>query len=43
MIAQFFTDNILPLAIVIFSGWMLFEFLALCHAHRRFRRMREDD
>ena len=35
-------DNVLPVAITIFSGWMLFEFLGLCHAERKFRRMRDE-
>lgn len=33
-------ENILPIAITVFSGWMLLEFIGLCFASRHFRRMR---
>jgi len=32
----------IPLVVTITSGWMLFEFLAICHSARKFRRMRDE-
>ena len=36
-------DYALPLAITVFSGWVLFEFIGLCHLHRRFQRLRDEN
>ena len=36
-------DYALPLAITVFSGWMVFEFFGLCHSHRRVNRMRDEN
>lgn len=33
--------DILPLSILFASVWMAFEFIGMCHAHRKFRRLRE--
>ena len=33
----------IPLVITVISGWMLFEFLAICYSARKFRRMRDEE
>jgi hypothetical protein len=36
-------DNALPIAVVILSGWVVFEFCGLCYSHRRFQKMRDEN
>jgi hypothetical protein len=36
-------DYALPLAITLFGGWMVFEFVGLCYSQRRFQRLRDEN
>ena len=41
--ASMIIDYALPLAITVFSGWIVFEFLGLCYSQRRFQKMRDEN